>query len=46
MSQCLSRRPLIWRRSDPVPNAVYTAEDVAKLQKQLAEAREELDAKD
>ena len=32
--------------SDPVPNAVYTAEDVANLQKQLAEAREELDAKD
>ena len=32
--------------SDPVPNAVYTAEDVANLQKQLAEVREELDAKD
>ena len=32
--------------SDPVPNAVYTAEDVANLQRQLAEAREELDAKD
>ena len=32
--------------SDPVPNAVYTAEDVGNLQKQLAEAREELNAKD
>ena len=32
--------------SDPVPNAVYIAEDVANLQKQLVEAREQLDAKD
>ena len=32
--------------SDPVPNAVYTAEDAANLQKQLVEAREQLDAKD
>ena len=32
--------------NDPAPNAVYTAEDVANLQKQLAEAREELNAKD
>ena len=28
--------------SDPVPIAVYTAEDVASLQRQLAQAREEL----
>ena len=32
--------------SDPVPNAVYTAEDVGNLQKQLPEAREKLNAKD
>ena len=32
--------------NDPAPNAVYTAEDVANLQKQLAEAREELNAND
>ena len=32
--------------SDPVPNAVYIAEDMANLQKQLVEAREQLDAKD
>ena len=32
--------------SDPVPNAVYTAKDVGNLQKQLPEAREELNAKD
>ena len=36
----------MFKQSDPAPNAVYTAEDVAKLQKQLAEAREELNAKD
>ena len=32
--------------SDPVPNAVYTVKDVGNLQKQLPEAREELNAKD
>ena len=35
-----------YAQNDPAPNAVYTAEDVANLQKQLAEAREELNAKD
>ena len=32
--------------SDPTPIAVYTAEDVANLQRQLEEAREEVTAKD
>ena len=32
--------------SDPVPIAVYTAEDVASLQRQLAQAREELTAQE
>ena len=38
--------PVQQEPSDPAPLAVYTPEDVANLQRQLAEAREELSAKD
>ena len=38
--------PVQQEPSDPAPLAVYTPENVANLQRQLTEAREELSAKD